>query len=118
VSTCRIMTYNMLHAPGDRLQALTGVVTAINPDILACQEINTFDGMMALARELNMMPVWGPANAAEDHRNHQPLYEHLVLFTRIPTSASRRPRGDVSPGVGSPGGYSELAISHPASRAL
>ena len=49
MTTLRLMTYNMLHAPGDRLAPLVEVVQSVAPDILACQEVNTFDGMMELA---------------------------------------------------------------------
>lgn len=90
----RVMTYNMLHAPGDRLGPLVDVVRSANPDVLACQEVNTFDGMMDLAKELNMMPVWGPANSEEDYRDEKPLYEHLVVLTRLPVMAMRVHRGD------------------------
>jgi endonuclease/exonuclease/phosphatase family metal-dependent hydrolase len=79
----RVMTYNMLHAPGDRLGPLVEVVKAVSPDVLACQEVNTFDGVMALSRELDMLPVWGAANSPEDYRDGQPVFEHLVVLTRL-----------------------------------
>lgn len=90
----RVMTYNMLHAPGDRLGPLAEVVKGVGPDVLACQEVNTFDGMMALSRALDMLPVWGAANSHEDTRDGQPLYEHLVIFTRLVPRAVRAHRGD------------------------
>ncbi len=90
----KLMTYNMLHAPGDRLGALVEVVGAEAPDLLAAQEVNTYGGMMELSRELGMLPVWGPANAAEDTRDGAPLYEHLVLFTRWEPRLVRVHRGD------------------------
>lgn len=79
----RVMMYNMLHAPGDRLGPLAEVVKGVGPDVLACQEVNTFDGMMDLARELDMLPIWGTANSPEDYRDGQPVFEHLVVFTRL-----------------------------------
>jgi endonuclease/exonuclease/phosphatase family metal-dependent hydrolase len=94
MSSLRIMTYNMLHAPGDRLGQLVDVVRNVDPDVLACQEINTFEGMMLLSRELGMLPVWGPANSAEDTRGDQPLYEHLVVFTKLAPRTVRVHRGD------------------------
>jgi endonuclease/exonuclease/phosphatase family metal-dependent hydrolase len=94
MSTLRIMTYNMLHAPGDRLGQLVDVVRGVDPDVLACQEINTFEGMMSLSRELGMLPVWGPANSAEDTREGQPLYEHLVVLTKLAPRTVRVHRGD------------------------
>jgi endonuclease/exonuclease/phosphatase family metal-dependent hydrolase len=94
VTSLRVMTYNMLHAPGDRLASLASVVKSVGPDILTCQEINTFDGMMALSRELEMLPIWGVANSAEDHRDGQPVFEHLVVFTRLAPRLVRVHRGD------------------------
>ena len=90
----RVMTYNMLHTPGDRLGPLVNVVKSVGPDLLACQEVNTFDGMMALSRELDMLPVWGVANSPEDYRDGRPVFEHLVVFTRVPPSTVRVHRGD------------------------
>ncbi|HVT71267.1 MAG TPA: endonuclease/exonuclease/phosphatase family protein [Trebonia sp.] len=94
MSTLRIMTYNMLHAPGDRLGHLADVVRGVGPDVLACQEISTYEGMMSLSRELGMLPVWGPASSHEDTRDGQPLYEHLVVLTRLPPRTVRVHRGD------------------------
>lgn len=94
MSTLRIMTYNMLHAPGDRLDRLVDVVRGVDPDVLACQEINTYEGMMSLSRELGMLPVWGPANSHEDTRDGRPLYEHLVILTKLPPRTVRVHRGD------------------------
>jgi endonuclease/exonuclease/phosphatase family metal-dependent hydrolase len=94
MTTLRVMTYNMLHAPGDRLAPLVDVVKGVSPDVLACQEVNTYDGMMALSRELNMMPIWGMANSAEDYRSGQPVFEHLVVFTRFPPRSVRVHPGD------------------------
>ena len=99
MTTLRVMTYNMLHAPGDRLAPLVDVVKGVSPDVLACQEVNTFDGMMELSRELDMLPIWGMANSAEDYRDGQPVFEHLVVFTRFATSGRAcspwRPAGHV-----------------------
>ena len=60
--------------------------------------MKTFDGMMALSRELGMLPTWGVANGPEDYRDGQPVFEHLVVFTDLPPGAVRRPgrpQGDV-----------------------
>ena len=94
MTTLRMMTYNMLHAPGDRLAALVEVVKGIGPDVLACQEVNTYEGMMELSRELDMMPIWGVANSAEDYSSGQPVFEHLVVFTRFPPRAVHVHPGD------------------------
>lgn len=82
MKTVRLMTYNMLHAPGDRLDHLVEVVRAENPDIVACQEINTFEGGLELGRELGMLPVWGKANSAEDFRGGEPVFEHLLILAK------------------------------------
>jgi endonuclease/exonuclease/phosphatase family metal-dependent hydrolase len=94
MSTLKIMTYNMLHAPGDRLSKLVEVVRSVDPDVLACQEVNTFAGMMALSRELGMLPLWGPANSHEDTRDGRPLYENLVVLTKLAPRNVRVHRGD------------------------
>jgi len=94
VTNLRVMTFNMLHAPGDRLAELVEVVKSVGPDILACQEVNTFAGMMALSRELDMLPVWGEANSNEDSRDGQPLFEHLVILSRLAPSEVRAHPGD------------------------
>jgi endonuclease/exonuclease/phosphatase family metal-dependent hydrolase len=90
----RVMTYNMLHAPGDRLGPLADVVKGVAPDVLACQEVNTFDGMMELARELGMLPVWGAANSPEDYRDGLAVFEHLVVFTKLAPRSVHVHRGD------------------------
>jgi endonuclease/exonuclease/phosphatase family metal-dependent hydrolase len=84
----------MLHAPGDRLASLASVVRSVDPDLLACQEVNTVAGMMELSRELNMVPVLGTANGAEDHRDGQPVFEHLVILTKIAPNLVRVHPGD------------------------
>ncbi|HXW80453.1 MAG TPA: endonuclease/exonuclease/phosphatase family protein [Acidimicrobiales bacterium] len=94
MTTLRLMTYNMLHAPGERLAPLVEVVKGVGPDILACQEVNTFEGMMSLSRELGMLPIWGAANSPEDYRNGGPVYEHLVVFTRLAPRSVRVHPGD------------------------
>lgn len=88
------MTYNMLHAPGDRLGPLVDVVRAESPDIVACQEINTFAGGLELGRELGMLPVWGRANGAEDSRNGEPVFEHLLVLARTWPEVVRVHPGD------------------------
>jgi endonuclease/exonuclease/phosphatase family metal-dependent hydrolase len=94
VTKLRLMTFNMLHAPGDRLGPLVETVRSVAPDILACQEVNTYDGMMQLSRELDMLPIWGPANSAEDNRGGHPVYEHLVLLTKLAPNLVRVHPGD------------------------
>jgi endonuclease/exonuclease/phosphatase family metal-dependent hydrolase len=94
MTTLRMMTYNMLHAPGDRLAALVQVVKGVGPDVLACQEVNTYEGMMELSRELDMMPIWGIANSAEAYRDSQPVFEHLAVLTRLPPRAVHVHPGD------------------------
>lgn len=76
----RIMTYNMLHAPGDRFTALLEVVRAARPDILACQEIDDVPALLTLSKELRMPAVIGYSNTPED----PPAPEHLALLSRFP----------------------------------
>ena len=94
MKTLRLMTYNMLHAPGDRLGPLVDVVRAEDPDVVACQEINTFEGGLDLARELGMVPVWGRANSAEDFRDGEPVFEHLLVLAKVWPELVRVHRGD------------------------
>ena len=94
MTNLRVMTYNMLHAPGDRLAPLVEVVKSVAPDVLACQEVNTFDGMMELAQALDMLPAWGIANSPEDYRDGQAVFEHLVIFTRLAPRRVHVHRGD------------------------
>jgi exodeoxyribonuclease III len=74
------MTYNMLHAPGDRLQALFDVVQAAQPDILACQEIDDIPSLLELSYRLAMPAVIGYSNRPED----PPAAEHLAVLSRLP----------------------------------
>jgi endonuclease/exonuclease/phosphatase family metal-dependent hydrolase len=94
LNTLRLMTYNMLHAPGDRLGALVDVVRAEDPDIVACQEINSLEGGLDLARELGMVPVWGRANGAEDCREGAPVFEHLLVLAKVWPELVRVHEGD------------------------
>jgi endonuclease/exonuclease/phosphatase family metal-dependent hydrolase len=80
MSELRVMTYNMLHAPGDRLQSLFDVVTAAHPDILACQEIDDIPGLLELSYRLGMPAVIGHSNRPED----PPAAEHLAVLSRFP----------------------------------
>jgi endonuclease/exonuclease/phosphatase family metal-dependent hydrolase len=80
VSELRVMTYNMLHAPGDRLQSLFDVVHAAQPDILACQEIDDIPGLLELSYRLGMPAVIGHSNRPED----PPAAEHLAVLSRFP----------------------------------
>jgi endonuclease/exonuclease/phosphatase family metal-dependent hydrolase len=120
MNTLRIMTFNMLHAPGDRLGQLVDVVKSVDPDVLACQEVNTYEGMMQLSRELGMVPVWGRANSHEDTRDGQPLYEHLVVLTKRPAVTVRVHGGDrramyrpvLEVGIETPGGTVSFFVVH------
>lgn len=96
----RIMTWNLLHAPGDRLQELADSVRALDPDILACQELNDESGFQALSEAIQMPGVLGaanrpevriddPASAAADKKP-----EHIALFSRHPIVFQGIHRGD------------------------
>ena len=86
----RLMTYNMLHAPGDRFTALLGVVQAARPDILACQEIDDIPALLTLSERLRMPAVIGYANTPED----PPAPEHLAVLSRWPIVHLHLHRGD------------------------
>jgi endonuclease/exonuclease/phosphatase family metal-dependent hydrolase len=76
----RIMTYNMLHAPGDRFDALYEVVLSAQPDILACQEIDDIPALLTLSERLKMPAVIGYSNRPED----PPAPEHVALLSHWP----------------------------------
>jgi endonuclease/exonuclease/phosphatase family metal-dependent hydrolase len=76
----RIMTYNMLHAPGDRFTALHEVVRSAQPDILACQEIDDIPALLRLSEQLRMPAVIGYSNRPED----PPAPEHVAVLSRWP----------------------------------
>ena len=86
----RVMTYNMLHAPGDRLDALYEVIRDAQPDVLACQEVDDIPGLLELARRLEMPPVIGYANQAES----PPAPEHVAILSRWPIVEMRIHPGD------------------------
>jgi endonuclease/exonuclease/phosphatase family metal-dependent hydrolase len=86
----RVMTYNMLHAPGDRLDALVEVIQDARPDVLACQEVDDISGLLELAYRLAMPPVIGHANRPES----PPAPEHLAILSRWPIVESRVHPGD------------------------
>ncbi len=85
----RVMTYNMLHAPGDRTAALLAVIREARPDVLACQEVDDVSGLLEMSHELDMPVVLGHANEPES----PPAPEHLAVFSRWPIV-----RVDVHPG--------------------
>ncbi|MCZ8516261.1 endonuclease/exonuclease/phosphatase family protein [Paenibacillus filicis] len=80
MTTIRVMTYNMLHAPGDRLEELAQVIQETQPDILACQEVDDIDGLMTLAQRSRMLPVIGHCNMPES----EPAPEHVAILSRYP----------------------------------
>ena len=86
----RVMTYNMLHAPGDRLQALLAVVREAAPDVLACQEIDDVAGLLELSLQLEMPAVVGHSNRPES----PPDPEHVAILSRWPIERIHVHRGD------------------------
>lgn len=98
------MTYNMLTAPGPRLQVLTGVVRDLGPDILALQEITDLAGLLAMSAALGMFPVIGFANGPEtmhpDPAGPVPAdpgrtdLEHVAVLTRFPVVRTEVHHGD------------------------
>lgn len=92
MTTIRVMTYNMLHAPGDRLDELTQVIQEAQPDIVACQEVDDIDGLMILAQRSGMLPVIGHCNMPESET--EPAPEHLAILTRWPITKLNVHPGD------------------------
>ncbi len=86
----RLMTYNMLHAPGDRFDALHEIVRSAQPDILACQEIDDIPSLLKLSERLQMPAVIGYSNRPED----PPAPEHLALLSHWPIVHLHLHRGD------------------------
>lgn len=88
-----IMTYNMLNAPGDRLDALVDVVKSVSPDILACQEIVDEAGMWALASRLDLEPVWGRGLIPQADSDPPFPTQNIAIFTRLPVVMARAHAG-------------------------
>lgn len=100
MSSLSVMTYNMLHAPGDRLEDLSAVVRAAAPDILACQEIIDATGFIAICHAMGMHGVLAYANGPEVHEedlgkdlSSYPL-EHVGLISRYPIVRFEAHKGD------------------------
>ena len=97
----RLMTYNILDGPGDRLEDLASVVASIRPDLLACEEVTDPWGLLQLAARVGMWPRRAPANGPEvpeADRGRANLAamtrEHVVLLSRHPVIAFKAHRGD------------------------
>ncbi len=100
MNTLTIMTYNMLHAPGDRLNELTSVVNGAAPDILACQEITDVSGFLSLCHSTGMHGVLAHANGPEvmeadlDKDLSSYKLEHVGLLSRYPIVRFEAHKGD------------------------
>ncbi len=75
----RLATYNILAGGGDRWPAIEEVVGALNPDVIALQEIEDPEPMMQMAQHLGYQPFFGAA----------PRFRHQGLLSRIPVAAWR-----------------------------
>ncbi len=93
MATLRLITYNMLDAPGDRLDTLTAVVQRLRPDVLACQEITDIQGFLRLSAALGMPGAIAQANGPEvmeaDRGQNLSKHkrEHVGLLSRYPIDA-------------------------------
>lgn len=109
-----MMTYNMLHAPGDRIDDLATVVNHSMPDILAIQEITDIPGFLAICNRVGMNGVLALANGPEVHESdlgkdelklgkEEPecgkdrssfKMEHVGLLSRFPIVRFEAQKGD------------------------
>lgn len=88
-----IMTYNMLNAPGDRLDALVDVVESVSPDILACQEIVDEAGLQALASRLDLEPILGRGLIPRADWDPPFDTQNVAVLTRLPVVMTRAHAG-------------------------
>lgn len=100
MSGLRLMTYNMLNAPNERLEQLVAVVRQYAPDILACQEITDVPGLLQLSAQVGMPVVIGPANGPEVTESDRQAdvsggrLEHVALLSRYPIIGFRVHQGN------------------------
>jgi endonuclease/exonuclease/phosphatase family metal-dependent hydrolase len=73
----RLATYNILAGGGDRWPVIQEVVEALDPDVIALQEIEDPEPMRRMARRLGYQPFFGAA----------PRFRHQGLLSRVPVVA-------------------------------
>lgn len=76
-ASLRLATYNILAGGGDRWPAIQEVVAALNPDVVALQEIEDPEPMRRMAESLGYRAFFGAA----------PRFRHQGLLSRIPVVA-------------------------------
>jgi endonuclease/exonuclease/phosphatase family metal-dependent hydrolase len=93
-----LMTYNMLHAPGDRAELLAKVVESRRPDVVAVQEVADPAALNRMAASIGYWMFLGPCNAMETSplvpTTEAPRPEHLAFLTRRPLAAAMVHQGD------------------------
>lgn len=78
----RVATYNVLAGGGARWRHIGQVVSAMDPDVVAFQEIEDPAPLLALAERLGYRPLFGKA----------PRFRHQGLLTRLPVLRWRNRR--------------------------
>jgi endonuclease/exonuclease/phosphatase family metal-dependent hydrolase len=86
VPEIKVMTWNMLHAPGDRLEDLFAVLAAEDPDVVCAQEIDSLEGAAELAARLGMTLFVGTSNRPESPppAGEPAAPENLAVLSRLP----------------------------------
>lgn len=97
----RVATYNVLAGGGARWRHIGRIVSAMDPDVVAFQEIEDPAPLLVLAEQLGYRPLFGKA----------PRFRHQGLMTRLPVVRWRNrcdprahPRNSLEVTVGLPGG--------------
>ena len=82
----KIMTYNMLHAPGDRTQRLSAIIKESGADVVAAQEVDDPTTMAKIAAECGMAMVIGTSNGPESdgESDDEPPQENLAVLSKLP----------------------------------
>jgi endonuclease/exonuclease/phosphatase family metal-dependent hydrolase len=73
----RVATYNILAGGGERWGAIQAVVEALNPDVIALQEIEDPQPMRRMGERLDYQVIFGEA----------PRYRHQGVLSRLPISS-------------------------------
>jgi endonuclease/exonuclease/phosphatase family metal-dependent hydrolase len=91
-----LATWNMLHAPGDRLEALYDVLAGIDADAVAVQEVDDVAATAVLAGRLGMTLFVAYATRPESPSapGEPPMPEHVALLSRLPVRRAQAHPGD------------------------
>ncbi len=93
-----LMTYNILHGPGERAALLAAVIESRQPDIVALQEVEDPAAVARLAASIGYWMFLGPCNTVETSplvpQTEAPRPEHLAFLSRRPLEAAVVHHGD------------------------